>query len=100
MQIYKQISVIAALAVAIGAMMVPGAPAAFAHHHVSIHQHISQVNLCTGGSLCDNQAHNHADVDLPNYSSNHVHISQHIDQTNVCDASLCANDATNNANVN
>jgi len=103
-----KISVIAAVAIAIGAMMVPGAPLAFAYHHhhhhhhhhnsVKIHQEISQANVCSDSS-CSNDASNSASVDLPHHSSNHVHISQSIDQANLCSDSTCSNSASNDASV-
>jgi hypothetical protein len=109
----KQISLIAVLAIGIGALAVPGwniVPAAFAsghhhhhdnHNHVSIHQHTVQVNACDSGASCDNAALNSASVDLPHHSSNHVHISQSIDQANLCSGSgtTCSNAAENDANV-
>lgn len=111
MQQKYRISLIAGLAVAIGVMMVPGSPAAFAggfdyfhhhHHHnhnsVRIHQHISQLNACDHSS-CSNSGSNSASVDLPHHSSNHIGMSQGIDQANFCSNSDCSNSASNDVNI-
>jgi hypothetical protein len=55
--------VITAVVVVIGAIMIPGANAvskAFAlhHNHLQIHQEISQLNVCTGRSVCENHGQN------------------------------------------
>jgi hypothetical protein len=108
MQKSIRISLIAAVAIAISALMIPGTPLAFASHHhyhhhhhnsVKIHQEINQANACDQ-SDCQNNAQNDAQVDLPHHSSNHVKISQEIDQANLCTESTCTNTAENNANVN
>src|SRR5712692_226148 len=107
MQQTIRISLIVGVAIAIGALMIPGTPLAFAYHHhhhhhhnsVKIDQSISQTNACDQSS-CSNDASNSASVDLPHHSSNHVRISQSIDQTNLCSNSDCSNSASNDADVN
>ncbi len=78
MQTYKQINLIAAVAIAMGSMMIQGATAVFASH-LKIHQSISQAKACDSGASCDNTAQNDAKVSVPPHSSNHVKISQHVD---------------------
>jgi hypothetical protein len=110
MQQNIRITLIAAVAIAIGALMIPGTPLAFASHHhhhhhhhnsVKIDQSATQINACDHGASCSNDASNSASVDLPHHSSNHVKISQSIDQANLCDNGAdCSNSASNDASVN
>jgi hypothetical protein len=101
-----QISLIALVAIGIGALLIPGtslAPAAFAsshHHSVSIHQHTGdQTNVCAS-STCTNSAENEASVDTHHTHHSSVHIAQSTgDQSNTCDTSTCTNSAENSASV-
>src|SRR5712692_5993279 len=106
MQQSIRISLIAGVAIAISALMIPGTPLAFASHHhhhhhnsVKIQQDIAQLNSCDQSS-CSNDASNSASVDLPHHSSNHVKIDQSIAQENDCSNSDCSNSASNDASVN
>ena len=108
MQQNIRITLIAGVAIAIGALMIPGTPLVFAshhhhhhhHNHVKIHQDIAQLNSCDSSS-CSNLASNSADVHLHHHSSNSVRIDQSIAQENDCTGgSDCSNLASNDASVN
>ena|SRR6266496_6726476 len=81
MQKNISISIIATIAIAIGAMMIPGenlAPAAFAYHHHHHHHH-----------------HHHGDK-----IENSGNVIQSIDQSNVIVASNSGDNGNANANDN
>jgi hypothetical protein len=103
MQTKIQGSVIAAIVVAIGALMITSAgvaPAAYAHHSyhhhkVKVSQDVTQTNVCSA-SDCEN--HNHQDVTVSGHHS--VYVRQHVDQLNVCDKDAsCINDNTQTVHV-
>jgi len=103
-----RISLIAGVAIAISALMIPGTPLAFASHHhhhhhhhhnsVKIDQSNSQINVCDH-SDCSNGASKSASVDLRHHSSNHVKIDRSNDQATICSNSDCSNSASNDASV-
>jgi hypothetical protein len=94
----SQISLIALVAIGIGALLVPAtslAPSAYASHHISVSQHVKQKNDCYKAH-CENENSQHVSVDNSHSS---VSVSQGVSQSNDCSQASCSNENSQSVHI-